>query len=57
MNRSDHYPFYEKGVPSFFIYTLGGIDAYHDIYDRYETLPFTRFNEYVRLMVDFIGTI
>ncbi|MGE8381809.1 MAG: M28 family metallopeptidase, partial [Sphingobacterium sp.] len=25
MNRSDHYPFYAKGVPSFFIYTLGGI--------------------------------
>jgi len=57
MNRSDHYPFYAKGVPSFFIYTLGGIAAYHDIYDRYETLPFTRFDEYVRLMIDFIKTI
>jgi hypothetical protein len=26
--------FHTKGVPCFFIYTLGGIQAYHDIYDR-----------------------
>lgn len=54
MNRSDHAPFYEKGVPAFFIYTLGGTTAYHDIYDRYETLPFTRFNGYANLLTDFI---
>ena len=56
MNRSDHAPFYEKGVPSFFIYTLGGIAAYHDICDRYETLPFTKFNGYANLLTDFIAT-
>lgn len=55
MNRSDHYPFYEKGVPCFFIYTLGGIDAYHDLYDRYETLPFTNFTNYHNLLRDFIN--
>ncbi|MBK7965797.1 MAG: M28 family peptidase [Bacteroidetes bacterium] len=31
--NSDHYWFTEKGVPSFFCYTLGGITAYHDVYD------------------------
>lgn len=54
MNRSDHYPFYEKGVPCFFIYTLGGISAYHDIYDIYETLPFTNFNNYAKLLTEFV---
>ncbi len=57
MNRSDHYPFYEKGVPSFFLYTLGGIGAYHDVYDRFETLPFTKFDAYTQLMIDFITTL
>jgi len=54
MNRSDHFPFYEKGVPCFFIYTLGGISAYHDIYDVYETLPFTNFNNYAKLLIEYI---
>ena len=37
--NSDHYFFTEKGVPSFFFYTLGGISAYHDVFDVAETLP------------------
>jgi len=51
--NSDHCRFYEQGVPSFFIYTQGGIRAYHDIYDRSETLPFTEFEDYFQLMVKF----
>ncbi len=51
--NSDHCLFYQKGVPCFYIYTLGGIKAYHDIYDRYETLPFTEFEDYSKLMIDF----
>ena len=31
--NSDHYWFSEKGVPSFFIYLMGGISAYHDVDD------------------------
>ena len=54
---SDHCMFYRKDVPCFFIYTLGGIDAYHDIYDRYETLPFTEFQDYFRLMRDFFSEL
>ena len=55
--KSDHCRFYEKGVPSFFIYTQGGIAAYHDIYDRAETLPLTEFTHYFELMVKFFSTI
>lgn len=54
--KSDHCPFYELGVPSFFIYTLGGTPAYHDIYDRPENLPLTAFENYFKLMVKFIQT-
>ena len=52
--NSDHYWFTQRQVPCFFIYTLGGIKAYHDIYDRGETLPLTAFNGYSRLLIDFI---
>lgn len=51
--NSDHCRFYEKGVPSFFIYTQGGIAAYHDIYDQAGTLPLTAFDPYFELMVEF----
>lgn len=51
--NSDHCRFYERGVPSFFIYTQGGIKAYHDIYDRAETLPLTAFDNYFKLMLKF----
>jgi aminopeptidase YwaD len=54
---SDHFPFYLNGVPSFFIYTQGGIAAYHDIYDRPETLPLTAFGGYFKLMVKFFEAL
>jgi hypothetical protein len=50
---SDHYFFTEKGVKSFFIYTMGGIKAYHDIYDRPETLPLNEFENVFQLIVKF----
>jgi hypothetical protein len=43
--NSDHCPFAAKGVPAIFIYTMGGIAAYHDVFDRPETLPLTEFND------------
>ncbi len=52
--NSDHCMFHSKGVPCFFIYTLGGIQAYHDIYDRPETLPLTEYEDYFKLVVEFI---
>lgn len=47
--NSDHYPFYKRGIPSFFIYTRGGIKAYHDVFDKAETLPFDKAHELVKL--------
>lgn len=55
--NSDHYFFYAAGVPDFFIYTMGGIRAYHDIYDRRETLPLTKFSEVFELLVHFTDDI
>jgi aminopeptidase YwaD len=55
--NSDHCLFYQKGVPCFYIYTLGGIQAYHDILDKYETLPLTEFFDYCKLMIDFFNRI
>jgi Iap family predicted aminopeptidase len=54
--NSDHYFFTEKGVPAFFCYTLGGISAYHDIYDIEKTLPLTRFKEVFQLFTGFLDT-
>ncbi|ALL04175.1 aminopeptidase [Pedobacter sp. PACM 27299] len=51
--NSDHYFFTEKGVPAFFLYTQGGIAAYHDINDLSLTLPLTKFQDLFRLFIDF----
>lgn len=50
---SDHYFFSEKGVKSFFVYTMGGIKAYHDIYDKAETLPLNEFEDLFSLITRF----
>jgi len=55
--NSDHCLFYQKGVPCFYIYTQGGIKAYHDIFDKYETLPLTEFTDYCKLMIMFFDSI
>ncbi|MGE3824646.1 MAG: hypothetical protein AB7G44_10500 [Bacteroidia bacterium] len=54
--NSDHYYISENGVPAFFIYTMGGIKAYHDVYDKPETLPLTEFQDLFRLLTDFVKT-
>jgi hypothetical protein len=55
--NSDHYFFYKNNVPDFFIYTLGGIKAYHDIYDKRETLPLTEFDNVFKLLIHFTDDI
>lgn len=55
--NSDHYWFSENGVPCFFIYTLGGIAAYHDIYDRAETLPLSDYEDVFKLVKDFVSEL
>lgn len=54
--NSDHCPFHNEGAKSFFIYTLGGIKAYHDVYDIPETLPLTEFDDVQTLIKHFIKT-
>lgn len=51
--NSDHYWFSEKGVPSFFFYTLGGIKAYHDVFDIAKTLPLSEHEDLFKLIVEF----
>jgi len=52
--NSDHYYFYQQGVPCFFIYTLGAYVEYHNIYDRAESLPLPVYNQFINLMLDFV---
>tara|TARA_R110001592_G_scaffold325782_4_gene606310 strand:- start:221059 stop:222231 length:1173 start_codon:yes stop_codon:yes gene_type:complete len=54
--NSDHYWFYKKDVPSFFIYTQGGPKAYHDINDIAKNLPYTSFDALQSLVLDFLNT-
>ncbi len=51
--NSDHYFFTEKGVPAFFFYTLGGIKAYHDVFDKAVTLPLSEHEDLFKLIIKF----
>ena len=51
--NSDHYFFTELGVPSFFFYTLGGIQFYHDVFDKSETLPLNEHEDLFKLLIGF----
>lgn len=51
--NSDHYWFSEVGVPCFFIYTLGGTTAYHDVNDKAEQLPLTDYTDVFTLITLF----
>ncbi len=53
-SNSDHYWFSEAGVPCFFVYTMGGIKAYHDVYDIEKTLPLTDYVDVFNLITDFV---
>ncbi len=55
--NSDHCPFYEKGIPSFFTYTLGGPGFYHDIFDKGETLDLKEFQSIQNLFVEFMDSL
>ena len=55
--NSDHCFFHQRQVPCFYMYTLGGIQAYHDTMDRPETLPLTGFSGVFQLLTAFVGTL
>jgi len=52
--NSDHYFFTQRGVPSFFIYTMGANKNYHDIYDTAQELSFAAFEPLARLLIEFL---
>lgn len=56
-SNSDHYWFSEAGVPCFFIYTMGGIKAYHDVYDVAKTLPLTDYVDVFKLITEFTNRL
>jgi len=55
--NSDHYWFTEKGVPAFFIYTMGPNKHYHDIFDEYEALSFNEYEDITKLLIEFLKRI
>jgi aminopeptidase YwaD len=52
--NSDHYFFTQKGIPSFFIYTMGPNKNYHDIFDTYENLSFNEYDDLIKLISLFL---
>lgn len=52
--NSDHYWFTEKGVPAFFIYTMGPNKHYHDVFDTYEELSFNEYADITTLLTEFV---
>jgi Zn-dependent M28 family amino/carboxypeptidase len=54
--NSDHYFFTEKGVPAFFVYTMGPNKHYHDIQDTAEELSYAAFEPLAKLLLAFIGS-
>lgn len=55
--NSDHYFFSQAGVPAFFVYSLGTVTNYHDIYDTAENTPLDNFDQVQSLFIDFIQSI
>ena len=55
--NSDHCPFYKKGVPAVFIYSMGKeYGEYHNPFDRGEKVPFTEYKDIFRLVRDFMDS-
>ena len=55
--NSDHYFFSANNVPAIFIYTMGGIKSYHDVFDKPETLPLSKINDLFILINTFLKHI
>lgn len=52
--NSDHYYFTEQGVKSFFFYLMGNYPYYHDVEDRAEVLPLSKYTEAFKLITHFV---
>ncbi|KAA5534767.1 M20/M25/M40 family metallo-hydrolase [Taibaiella lutea] len=54
--NSDHYFFTEKGVPAFFIFSMGGKGYYHDIWDKADKVTLQNIPQFGELVKRFIAT-
>ena len=54
--NSDHYFFTEKGVPAFFIFSMGGKGYYHDIWDKADKVTLQNIPQVGELLKRFIAT-
>ncbi|PKP00681.1 MAG: hypothetical protein CVU14_07220 [Bacteroidetes bacterium HGW-Bacteroidetes-9] len=55
--NSDHCPFFKKGVPAVFIYSMGKEHReYHNVYDSAGRVPLSEYEDIFRLLRDFIYT-
>lgn len=56
--NSDHCPFYNEGVKSIFIYTMGKEHmAYHNTNDTPSTLPLTSYDGLFKLLITYVATL
>jgi aminopeptidase YwaD len=56
--NSDHCFFYKKGVPAFFIYSMGKEHMhYHNVYDKADILPLTKYDEIFKLLTNFVAKL
>lgn len=56
--NSDHCPFYQKGVPAVFIYTMGQeYLEYHTVGDKPERVPLTKYDGLFQLLEEFIYSL
>ena len=54
--NSDHYPFTEKGINAIFLYTLGEVGGYHNVFDIKEKLEYDSYSSLYQLVNKFIKT-
>lgn len=55
--NSDHYYFTEAGVPSFFIYSVGGKGFYHDVFDKAKEVTLNNVDGVAKLLIDFVAAL
>ncbi|MFQ3577030.1 MAG: M28 family peptidase [Cytophagales bacterium] len=48
--NSDHYPFSQKGIASYFIYTLGEAKEYHNVYDNINNVTLSKWDELLEML-------
>ncbi len=55
--NSNHYYFSNNGIPSFFVYSNGGKEHYHDVFDAPELINLSNVGGATRLLMDFIKVL